>query len=236
MTDSNAIKELFRGIKDGIPIALGYLGVAFSLGITAKNAGIPAQLSFFSSFLIRASAGEYGVYTSMAANAAYFEVVAICLIANLRYLLMSTALTQKFAPGMPIWKRIVCAFCVTDEIFGISIAHKSPLPMAYPLGATIIAGSFWGAGMALGITAGTVLPSNILSALSVALYGMFIAVIIPQCRKDKAVAIVVTCSFLLSTLAGKLLPEISAGSMTIILTIVISSLAAIVKPIDENRV
>lgn len=229
------MKELFRGIKDGFPIALGYFGVAFSLGITAKNAGIPAPVSFFSSFLTRASAGEYGVYTSMAANAAYFEVVAICFIANLRYLLMSTALTQKFSPDMPMWKRVICACCVTDEIFGISIAHKTPLPLAYPLGATLIAGSFWGGGMALGITAGSILPPDIFSALSVALYGMFIAVIIPQCRDDKAVAVVVAISFLVSTLAGKLLPNISAGTMTVILTLVLASLAAIIKPIDDKQ-
>jgi len=228
------MNEFLKGIKDGVPIALGYLAVAFSIGITAKNAGIPAPLSFFSSFCIRASAGEYGVYSLMAANAAWFEIVAVCLIANLRYLLMSTALTQKFDPAMPLWKRVLCACCVTDEVFGISIAHRSPLPLAYPLGATLIAGSFWGAGMAFGITAGSILPANIVSALGVALYGMFIAVIIPQCRKDRAVAVVVALSFAFSWLSGLLLPGISMGTRTVVLTVVISALAALIKPLRED--
>jgi len=228
--------EFVRGIKDGIPIALGYFGVAFSIGITANNAGIPAKVAFFSSFLIRASAGEYGVYSSMAVNAAYFEVIAVCIITNIRYLLMSTALSQRFDPAMPLWKRVLCACCVTDEIFGISIAYKTPLSLSYPLGATLVAGSMWGAGMAFGISAGSILPPDIFSALGVALYGMFIAIIIPKCRKDKAAAVVVAVSFIISILANKYITNVSAGTMTVILTVVIALVAAIVKPFDEKRI
>lgn len=231
------MSTFFKGVRDAVPIAMGYCAVAFSLGITARNAGMTAPMGFFSSFFTRASAGEYGVYTMMAAHASLFEVVAICIIANLRYLLMSAALTQKFAPDMPLWKRILCACCVTDEIFGISIAYKDNLPLAYPLGATIIAGSFWGLGMALGITAGELLPPNAVSALSVALYGMFIAVFIPVCRKDKAVAIAVAASFLLSWVCAEVQPiaSVSSGIRTVVLTILIAAAAAIIKPVPEEE-
>ena len=231
------MSAFFKGVKDAIPIAAGYFAVAFSLGITARNAGMSAPLGFMSSLLTRASAGEYGVYSLMAADAALFEIVCICIIANLRYLLMSTALTQKFAPGMPLWKRIVTACCVTDEIFGISIAYPGYVPMSYPLGATTLAATFWGLGTALGITAGEMLPARAVSALSVALYGMFIAIIIPVCRKDKTVGIAVAASFLLSWICAEVPPfsGISAGLRTVFLTIIIASAAALLKPIPEDQ-
>jgi len=229
------MSEFTKGIKDAVPISIGYFAVAFSLGISAKNAGIPAPLGFLGSFFIRASAGEYGVYSLMAVNAAYFEVVAICIIANLRYLLMSTALTQKFSPQMPVWKRVLCSCCITDEIFGLSIAHKTPLPLSYPIGATVIAGTFWGAGTAMGITAGAILPANLLSALSVALYGMFIAIIIPPCRKSRTIGVVVAAAFLSSLLLRILVPSLGSGMRTVIVSIIISALAAAFKPVKEDE-
>ena len=116
------MKIFLSGIRDGIPIALGYYAVAFSLGIIAGNVGLDAFMGFFASFFTRASAGEYAGYTLAGAQAAYIEVIGMSLIANLRYLLMSTALTQKFRPSTSLFKRIITSACITDEIFGISIA------------------------------------------------------------------------------------------------------------------
>ena len=93
--------NIVHGLRDGIPIAMGYFAVAFSLGIIAKKAGLTAVMGFFSSFFTRASAGEYGVYTLVAVNAAFLEIVVMCFVANLRYMLMSAALSQKIAPGTP---------------------------------------------------------------------------------------------------------------------------------------
>ena len=90
---------IIHGLRDGIPIAMGYFAVAFSLGIIAAKAGLSAPEGFLSSFFTRASAGEYGTYTLVAVQAAYAEVIAMCLVANLRYMLMSAALSQKIAPG-----------------------------------------------------------------------------------------------------------------------------------------
>ena len=113
--------EIARGLRDGIPIALGYFAVAFSLGIIAKKAGLTAILGFMSSFFTRASAGEYGVYTLVAINAAYVEVIAMCLVTNLRYMLMSAALSQKIAPATSWFHRLLMACCITDEVFGMPI-------------------------------------------------------------------------------------------------------------------
>ena len=122
---------IMHGLRDGIPIAMGYMAVAFSLGIIAAKAGLSAPEGFLSSFFTRASAGEYGTYTLVAVQAAYAEVIAMCLVVNLRYMLMSAALSQKIAPGTSWVHRLLMACCVTDEIFGISIAHPGYTPPAY---------------------------------------------------------------------------------------------------------
>ena len=224
-----------RGVRDGIPIALGYYAVAFSLGIIASNAGIGALLGFVGSFFTRASAGEYGVYTLVAASATYAEVVGMSLITNLRSLLMSTALSQKFSEGTSLAKRVLVSFCVTDEIFGISIAYPGNLEPAYTYGAALISTVFWASGTASGIIAGDVLPANVVSALSVALYGMFLAIIIPPSRKDRAVGIAVVMSFVLSGVCAVMpvVSDLSSGTRTILLTILISATAAICKPVKD---
>lgn len=227
----------FRGLRDGIPIAMGYYAVAFSLGIIAAGAGLTALTGFVSSLLIRASAGEYGVYSLAAIGASYAEIVGVSLIANLRYLLMGAALTQKFSAATSLPKRIAAAWCITDEVFGISMAYPGKLPVSYPLGATLIAGLSWAAGTTSGILAGGALPQPVVAALSVSLYGMFIAIVVPPAQKDKAVGLAVLVSVALSGLTA-LLPwfeALSAGTRTIILTILISALAAWLKPVKDEE-
>lgn len=226
-----------KGMIDGTPIGLGYFAVAFSLGIVARQAGLSPALGFVSSLLTRASAGEYGGYSLIAAGAAVIEIVAVCFIANMRYLLMGAALSQKFADDMPLWKRMICACCITDEIFGISISYPGKLPVAYPLGATVIAATMWALGTALGITAGNLLPKFIVDALGVALYGMFLAIIIPPCRKNKYLLEIVAASFCVSILCTKLPPfsTISPGIRIVILTVALSAVAAMIKPFEYEE-
>jgi len=234
-TDTRSI--FLHGLRDGFPIGMGYFAVSFSLGIIAAKAGLSAWMGFLGSFLTRASAGEYGVYSLIAIGASYVEVVAMCLVTNLRYLLMSTALTQKFASNVSLLKRILVACCVTDEIFGISIAYRGNLPPAYPFGAMIVSTTMWASGTAVGIVAGEILPPHVVAALSVALYGMFIAIIIPPSKHDHAVGIAVFASFLLSWLCSVLpsVREMSAGTRTIVLTILIAAVAAYLKPIKVEE-
>lgn len=234
--DTNTI--IRQGLHDGIPIAMGYYAVAFSLGIIARKADLNAFTGFVSSFLTRASAGEYGVYSLMAAGASYAEIIGISLIANLRYLLMSASITQKFAEGTSFLKRILVAFFMTDEIFGISIAYPGSLPPAYTVSAALISTTFWALGTASGILAGDALPANIVAALSVALYGMFLAIVIPPAKKDRNVGVAVIASFVLSGLCAVLpyISELSSGIRTILLTILISAVAAWLKPVKPAEV
>ncbi len=226
--------QLFKeGLRDGTPIGLGYFAVAFALGITAKNAGLSAFQGLLASVLNNASAGEYAGITLIASQGTYLEMALITLITNARYLLMSCALSQKFSPHTPFYHRLLVGFDVTDELFGLAIARPGYIQPSYLYGAFSVAIPCWGIGTSLGILAGSTLPIRVVSALSVALYGMFLAVIIPPARKNKVVALLVLLSFIASfaSLYCPLLKELSSGTLTILLTVVLSGLAAICFPI-----
>ena len=225
-----------QGVRDGVPIALGYFAVAFSLGIAARDAGLSPWQGFLASLLCTASAGEYALFTLMGAGAAYWEVALVTLITNARYFLMSCALSQRISPGMKDRHRLLVGTAVTDEIFGISIARPGPLEPKYHYGAMAVAVPAWAVGTALGILMGTVLPARVVSALSVALYGMFLAIIVPPARKEGSVALCVLLGFGLSWAAGVLpaLRDLSAGMRTILLTVGISAVIALLFPRKEE--
>lgn len=236
MNDKFSRKVFCDGIRDGFPIALGYFAVSFSLGIAARHAGFTPMQGFLASLLNNASAGEYAAFTLIAAQATYLEVAIITLIANARYLLMSCALAQKFSPSTSFFHRLIIAYDVTDELFGITIARPGILNPYYTYGAILLAAPAWAGGTACGIIAGNALPLRAVSALSVALYGMFLAIIIPPARKSKIVAALVAISFALS-FACNYLPGISSlseGTRTILLTVIISGAAAILFPVRQD--
>ena len=236
MPSEHLRRDVLRGVRDGFPIGLGYFAVAFSLGITAKTAGLTPFQGFIASFLNHASAGEYALFTLIAADAAYWELAAVIFITNMRYLLMSAALSQKFAPETAFRHRVLTGFGITDEIFGLGIAYDGWLSPAYLYSAFLLADLCWSCGTATGIAAGNVLPLNVVSALSVAIYGMFLAIIIPPARRDKVVAALVLiafgCSFAFSVLP--LVSGLSGGTRTIILTVALSSAAALLFPVKTE--
>lgn len=225
-----------EGVRDGVPIGLGYFAVAFSLGIVAKKAGLNAFEGFIASFFNVASAGENALFNSILECATYLEVAIITFVVNARYFLMSCALSQRFNPETKLIHRFFVGFGVTDEIFGISIARKGYLNPWYNYGAIAIAVPLWSIGTSLGIIAGNILPARIVSALSVALYGMFIAIIIPPAKKDFIIAIAIVVSFISSYMCGIIsgIKNLSGGTRTILLTVVISAIIAIIKPIKDD--
>lgn len=230
-------KQAFRqGLKDGVPISLGYFAVSFSLGILAKKAGLLPIQGFLASLLCNASAGEYAAFTVIAENGTYLAIALATLVANARYFLMSAAFAQRLDPEMPFFHRFLLAFDMTDEIFGVSISKEGLLDPWYTYGAVIAALPGWSVGTMLGIIAGSFLPVRVVNALSVALYGMFFAVIIPPARKSKIIAGIILACFLLS-FACTLIPyvkDLSEGTRTIILTMAIASAAALLFPREEE--
>lgn len=230
-------KQAFRqGLKDGVPISLGYFAVSFSLGILAKKAGLLPIQGFLASLLCNASAGEYAAFTVIAENGTYLAIALATLVANARYFLMSAAFAQRLDPEMPFFHRFLLAFDMTDEIFGVSISKEGLLDPWYTYGAVIAALPGWSVGTMLGIIAGSFLPVRVVNALSVALYGMFFAVIIPPARKSKIIAGIILACFLLSFACTRIpyVKDLSEGTRTIILTVAIASAAALLFPREEE--
>lgn len=231
-TKSEALRQ---GAHDAIPIGLGYFAVAFSLGIICRSSGLSVFQGFLASLLNNTSAGEFAAITLIGTNASYMEIALVTLIANARYMLMSCALSQRLQPGQSFLHRLGIAFAVTDELFGIAIARKGYLEPAYYYGAMAVAIPGWSLGTACGIIAGSALPERIVSALSVALFGMFLAIIIPPARESRVILTVVLTSFIASFVATYVEPlaQLTGGTRTIILTVAIAAGAAWLRPVQD---
>ena len=225
--------ELLQGLRDGLPIGLGYFAVSFTLGITARRAGLTAFQAALASFLTNASAGEAAGFTVIAEGGSYLTMAIMILVANARYLLMSTALTRKLRPETSILNRLIIGYDVTDEIFGVSIARPGWLCPFYSYGVFILPLIGWSSGTYLGVMMGNLLPANLVSALSVGLYGMVIDIIIPPARKDRVIAVLVALSMILSYACARLpvVSGLSSGTRIIILTVLIAAGAALLRPV-----
>lgn len=226
-----------RGIQNGVPIALGYLAVSFTLGIAARNAGLTAWQGAAASVTTVASAGEYAGFNVIQAGAGYIEMAIMMFVINARYLLMSCSLSQKLAPDLPLVHRLLIGWGITDEIFGVASVVPDKLNPWYNYGMMAISIPAWTIGTAVGIAVGNILPHHVVSALGVGLYGMFLAIIIPPGRKNKVIAGLVVVS-MAASLAMSVLPvvsHISSGMRTIILTVVIAGIAAVAFPIEEEE-
>ena len=223
-------KKFLEGLRDGLPIALGYLAVSFGIGISCHAAGITALQGFLMSLFNNASAGEYGGITVITENAGVLMMILMTLIINARYMLMSCALSQKLSPDTPLGVRMLIGFDVTDEVFGIAIAQEGLLNVWYFIGAMCAALPGWSLGTLFGALAGNVLPVWAMNGFSVMLYGMFLAIIMPEGKKNRVVLGCIGVSFVLSALAAKLLPTLSSGMRILLLTIFISAAAAILFP------
>ena len=228
-------KKFLEGLRDGLPIALGYLAVSFGIGISCHAVGITALQGFLMSLFNNASAGEYGGITVITENAGVWMMVLMTLIINARYMLMSCALSQKLSPDTPLGVRMLIGFDVTDEVFGIAIAQEGLLNVWYFIGAMCAALPGWSLGTLFGALAGNVLPVWAMNGFSVMLYGMFLAIIMPEGKKNRVVLGCIGVSFVLSALAAKLLPMLSGGMRILLLTIFISAAAAILFPREASE-
>lgn len=226
-----------KGLKDGVPIGMGYFAVAFTMGITAKNIGMtPVQASIMSACML-ASAGQFAAMTVMASGAGFLEMIITTVIVNLRYLLMACSLSQKIDSKTDMGHRLLMSYCITDEIFGAASAVEGRLNPVYQYGMTVVAAPGWTLGTFSGGIFGAILPLRVANAMNVALYGMFLAVIIPPAKKSKVIATVVVSSMAASYLFAVLpvLNSISSGFRIMILTIAIAGIAAALHPVDQQQ-
>lgn len=225
--------HFIEGLKDGVPIALGYLSVSFSIGIMALASGLNVFQGALMSLTNVTSAGQFAGIAVIASGGTLLELILTQIIINLRYALMSLSLSQKLPETMPLWKRMVIAFANTDEIFAVAMGHAKSLTFSYMVGLQSLPILGWTAGTILGAVAGQVLPTAIGSALSVALYGMFIAVVVPVAAKIRPVFWVVALAAVLSCVIYyiPLFSGISTGISIIICTVLASTIGALIFPV-----
>lgn len=239
MSDKKRSTAFLHGVRDGIPIAAGYFAVAFALGIHAVRADLSPLQATLMSALNLTSAGEAAGIALLGGGCTYAELAFTQLVINLRYLLMSCALSQKILPETSLLHRFLMGYGVTDEIFAVSVAQPGVLSPYYSYGATAVAAPGWALGTLAGALLGNVLPMRAASALGVALYAMFLAVILPPARKTRTVALVVLFSMAASTGLSLLcrLPAfgfLTEGFRIVLLTVGISLAAAWLFPVKDK--
>ena len=226
-----------KGLKDGIPIGLGYFAVSFTFGIMAIQAGLSAWQAVLISLTNLTSAGQFAGIGIIAAGGSLWEMALTQLVINLRYCLMSFSLSQKLEKGVSNGHRLAVAFGVTDEIFGISASQPGKVSAFYNYGAMCVAIPGWVLGTLAGAISGNLLPDFMMSALSVAIYGMFLAIIIPPAKKNRAVLAVVAAAMAISLLFKviPLLKNVSSGFVIIITTLIVAGAAAYFCPVQEEK-
>ena len=233
---TDRMKWFTRGLRNGIPIMLGYFAVSIALGISARNAGMTAAQATIASALIMASAGQYIGFTLIAAGASYLEVMVMEAIANARYLLMSCALSQKLDPELPLRHRLLMGLWITDEIFGLSVSVEGRLTPYYVYGMAAVATPGWALGTLMGVVLGNALPARVVSALSVGLFGMFMSIFVPPMRKNRIIAalVAVSCAPRSGCNALARVNGISSGMKVIRRPVGIAVGAALLFPVREE--
>lgn len=225
-----------RGIRDGIPIFLGYLSVSFSFGIAAVGKALPVWSVILTSLTNLTSAGQLAGVSLIAAMAALGEIALTQLVINIRYALMSLSLSQHVDASMTTGHRLLCAFFMTDEIFALCRAQECPVSNRYMYGVGLISALGWGLGTTLGALAGGILPASVQVALNPALYAMFIAIVIPQAKKERAVLAVAAGAAVLHCVVRFTpgLRNISSGFALILCAVLAAALGAWLFPRKEG--
>lgn len=224
------------GVKKGIPIGLGYLAVSFAFGIMCVNGGLTPLMATIISFTNLTSAGQFAGVKLIFEVASYIEIFLTVLLINLRYALMSLSLSQKIDSNMNTFQRLISSFGITDEIYAVAITEKEKVNTPYLLGLTTLPLAGWTLGTLLGATISSIFPENLLTSMNIALYAMFIAIIVPDAKKSKEVLIVCLIAIALSCMFEYVpyINQIGLGFKTIIATVVACTIGALVFP-RENK-
>lgn len=231
------MKELKNGMKDGIPIVLGYVSVSFTFGLMAVSAGMSWWQAVLISLTNVTSAGQFAGLDIIIAGGTLIEMALSQLVINLRYALMSLSLSQKVDRSITGLHRLWVGFCVTDEIFAVAMSQKKKVSRSYMFGLIVIPYLGWAGGTLAGAVLGSILPTILRESLGIAIYGMFLAIIIPKAREEKnylkviVIAVALSCCFHWLPL----LRQMSSGFVIIICAVAASAIGAILYPIEEEE-
>lgn len=229
--------KIQRGIRDGIPIAVGYFSVSFTFGMMAVQSGISPFHAVLISLLNLTSAGQFAGLTVIVSNASLMEMALTQLVVNIRYALMSVSLSQKLDDSVKMRSRLLIAYGNTDEIFAVASSKPGTVGAKYLYGLILLPVLGWVGGTLAGAVASTLLPGTVISALGVALYGMFIAIVVPPAKEHKEVRTGVLIALLLSCAFYYLpvLRQVSSGFMIIICTVAAAAVGAVLFPLKEGE-
>ncbi len=225
-----------KGIVDGIPICLGYISVSFTFGLACVSADIPLWIAVLISMTNLTSAGQFAGLTIITASGGLIEMAMTQLIINLRYSLMSLSLSQGLGESVKTKHRFAIAFFNTDEIFAVASSQAKNVGKSYMAGLALTPYFGWALGTFMGAALSSILPENIATSLGVAIYGMFLAIIIPPAKKNKSIFVVVICAVVLSSIIYYLpvLSFISSGFSIIICAVVAAALGAVLFPVESG--
>lgn len=237
MEQQRAINSFAAGIRDGMPIGLGYIPVSFAFGIMVVASGLPIWVGVVMSMTNLTSAGQFAGLSIIATGASFAEMALTQLVINMRYALMSLSLSQKLDKQVSLIDRLLISFCNTDEVFAVASSKRGELGKRYLYGLICAPFICWVLGTLMGAVASDILPAAVSSALGIALYGMFIAIIIPPVRYYRPilwvllVAVAISCIFYWTP--G--LNEISSGFVIIICAVAASLVGALLFPLKEGN-
>jgi predicted branched-subunit amino acid permease len=229
--------EFRSGVRDGLPVGIGYFSVSFGFGALAITYGLQVLQATLISLTNLTSAGQFAGLTVMAASASMMDMVLTQLVINSRYALMSLALSQKLGKEIGTLPRLVISFFVTDEIFALAMERTRALTISYMLGLASLPILGWVSGTFCGAAASSVLPLSVRTALGVALYGMFVAIVVPQARKEKPFLITAGIAAALSCMMEwiPLFQSISDGIAIVLSTVIAAAICAVAFPVEEKK-
>ncbi len=223
-----------EGMRVSIPIALGYFAVSAAYGMAAIIQGMSVTQAAITSISNLTSAGQFAGTTLICAGASLLELILTELIINARYFLMSISLAQKVGDKIPLWQRLLMSYGITDEIYAVAISQKGPIRFAWFMGLVFLPMIGWTSGTIVGAMASHTLPSDVVNALGLAMYGMFIAIFVPAAKQDKAILYCVGFAIAFSCLLS-FFPAFSGGYSIILITLVVSSIMAWLFPRQEEE-
>ena len=227
--------EYTSGLRDGLAIGVGYFSVSFTFGILAVNGGLSPLVAGLISLTNMTSAGQFAGLTVILAHGSLVELALTQLVINLRYALMSLSLSQRLGPEFTTRRRMLVAFANTDEIFAVASSQPEKVGRKYLFGLILTPYFGWTVGTLLGAVAGTLLPECFRSALGIAIYGMFLAIILPPAKREKPVRLVVLLAVALSLCLRyvPLFSGISSGFAVILCAVIASAVGALLHPVKE---
>lgn len=231
------MNDFIYGLRKGLPIGLGYFAVSFSFGVSAVSYGITPLASIIISATNLSSAGQLAGVRLIFEHASYIELFLTVLLINIRYALMSISLSQKIQPDMLLYQRAVVGFGITDEIYALSITEVRKVTFRYMIGLILLPFLGWTIGTVAGVYLTDIMPIKLINAMGIALYAMFIAIIVPDAKKNYKIALVILIAIVISCIFYYVpyIKNIGLGFKIIISTSIASLVGAFLFPIEDNK-